>query len=291
MPRRSNNRYPTLRRRRRRTLIAAVALLCVCALAYALMGAGSPWTARGGEAPTEDEQSPANGSAANTEEKGVVEATGRDSARYAPTPDRPLPRPEESCDDPRVLVGKENALPPDYQPDDLASLTAYGVPSYSPDGGDLLVRQGSLEPLAELISDANSDGRELLVLSAFRSYAEQQQNFAHFTGIYGEDAEIVSAPPGQSQHQLGTTIDFTNAEVGYDLLPAFKKTSASKWLEENAWRHGFIITYPDGDEQGTGRQHEPWEYRYVGEGLAERIHESDMSLREFLTKEGVRPLC
>lgn len=292
MPRRSNSRYRTRRIRRRRVFAAALLLLCAFAIAYALVSFDRPWTAAsGGEAPAEDrvdKEGSADGSAANMAETGAVEATGRDSDGDAPTPDPPLPPPEESCDDPRVLVGKENALPPDYQPDDLASLTARGVPTY---GGEQLVRRAAMKPLAELISAANSDGQELLVLSAFRSYTEQKQNFAHFTGIYGDDAEIVSAPPGQSQHQLGTTVDFTNAEVNYELLPAFGKTSASKWLEDNAWKHGFIITYPKGDKQGTGRQHEPWEYRYVGEKLAERIHESDLSLREFLTEEGVRPLC
>ncbi len=287
MPRRSDSQYSALRsrRRRRRIFATTLTLLCVCVAAYALVSFDRPWTAAsGGEPPPEDKEGPA----ANMAEKGAVEATGRESEEDAPTPDPPLPPPEESCDDPRVLVGKGNALPPDYQPNDLASLTAYGVPTY---GGEQLIRQAAMEPLAELISDANSDGHELLVLSAFRSYAEQQQNFAHFTGIYGDDAEIVSAPPGQSQHQLGTTVDFTNAEVNYELLPAFGETDASKWLEDNAWKYGFIITYPDGDEQGTGRQWEPWEYRYVGTGLAKQIHERDMSLREFLTEKGVRPLC
>ncbi|MGH3090153.1 MAG: M15 family metallopeptidase, partial [Rubrobacteraceae bacterium] len=123
------------------------------------------------------------------------------------------------------------------------------------------------------------------------SYFEQQQNFTHFTGIYGDDAEIVSAPPGQSQHQLGTTVDFTNAEVGYQLLPSFGETSASEWLEKNARKYGFVITYPNGDEQKTGRQWEPWEYRFVGVKTAKEIHESDLSLREYLIEEGVKPVC
>lgn len=267
-------------------MLAAVALLCAAAVAYALMGAGSPWTSQSGENPSDGGE----GSAANPVETGAVEATGKETSEDRERPSPPLPPPEESCDDPRVLVGKRHALPPDYRPNDLASLANYGVPTLPP-SGEFLIRREAAEPLGELISAAGSSGHELVVLSAYRSYAEQQQNFAHFTGIYGEDAEIVSAPPGQSQHQLGTAVDFTNAEVNYELLPSFGETDAGKWLEKNAWKHGFIITYPDGDEQGTGRQWEPWEYRYVGDGLAKDIHESGMSLREFLTEEGVRPLC
>lgn len=258
-------------------------LVCACVAAYALVEANRPTA--GGGSPAEETEA----STANMVEARATEETGREEAGNRTGSEEPAPG--ESCDDPRVLVGKRHELPPDYQPEDLAPLAAYGVPTYAPNGDDLLVRRGALDPLAELISAASSDSQELVVLSAYRSYAEQHQNFAHFTTVYGEDAEIVSAPPGQSQHQLGTTIDFTNAEVGYELLPAFGDTSASKWLEENAWKHGFIITYPDGDEHGTGRQWEPWEYRYVGAELAKKIHDSELSLREFLTEEGVRPLC
>lgn len=264
------------RRRRRRAIAATLALVCVLAVVYGVVEANSSQPTRGDEAPV---------TRADTVEVASEET---EPSRGTAVPEEPLPPPAESCDDPRVLVGKRHPLPPTYEPGDLVSLMAGGVPTY---GNDQFVRSEALEPLSNLVSKAASDGQELIVLSAYRSYFEQQQNFAHFTGIYGEDAEIVSAPPGQSQHQLGTTVDFTNAEVGYQLLPAFGQTSASNWLEENAWRYGFVITYPDGDEQGTGRQWEPWEYRYIGEDLAERVYESDKSLREFLTEEGVRPLC
>jgi zinc D-Ala-D-Ala carboxypeptidase len=290
MPRRASDiRYSAARRRRRRRRVfaAAATILCLCVAAYAFVSLDRPWTtASSGETPAED-----GSSTANMVETSAVEDTGDPpggSDENSPSSKKPLPPPKKSCDDPRVLVGKGSALPPGYEPDDLVSLTAYGVPVY---GGDQFVRRGAAKPLAKLASAAASDGHELLVSSAYRSYFDQQQNFAHFTGIYGDDAEIVSAPPGQSQHQLGTTVDFTNAEVGYQLLPAFGETGASKWLEDNAWRHGFVITYPNGDEQGTGRQWEPWEYRHVGKNLAEEIHDSGMSLREFLTEEGVRPLC
>jgi D-alanyl-D-alanine carboxypeptidase len=259
-------------------LAAVVALVCVSAVVYGFMAID-----RTQNLGSEDSSTTAETSTVSSED-----STPEEPAKETTRASASLPPPEESCDDPRVLVGKRRALPPGYEPGDLVSLMAYGVPIY---GNDQLLRLEAVEPLSDLVSAAASEGHELLVISAYRSYAEQQQNFAHFTGVYGEDAEIVSAPPGQSQHQLGTTVDFTNAEVGYQLLPAFGETDASKWLEENAWRHGFIITYPDGDEQGTGRQWEPWEYRYVGDGLAEEIHESDMSLREFLTEEGVRPRC
>lgn len=273
--------------RRRRAFISIFMLLFISAAIYTLLERNQPWKLQSDEAPAQTE---ANLTPPETTER---EATKREDTKRETTVEKAdaslLPPPEESCDSLKVLVGRKHALPPDYQPKDLVSLSARGVPTAGSDYH--MIRRVAAEPLGELVSAAASDGEALIVLSAYRSYARQRQNFAHFTGVYGEDAEEVSAPPGQSQHQLGTTVDFTNAEVNYQLLPTFGKTSASKWLEDNAWKHGFIITYPDNDEAGTGRQWEPWEYRFVGVETAKRVHESGLSLRKYLVKVGVRPRC
>jgi hypothetical protein len=59
-----------------------------------------------------------------------------------------LPAPEESCDDLRVLVDRSHPLPPDYAPDDLVPLWAYGVPTLG--GGEMLLRREAVERLSSL---------------------------------------------------------------------------------------------------------------------------------------------
>ncbi len=200
-----------------------------------------------------------------------------------------LPAPEESCDHLRVLVDRSHTLPPDYVPEDLVPLWAYGVPTLG--GGEMLLRREAAEHLSSLVSDAAADGEELVVASAYRSYADQQASYARLTSIYGTDAGEMSALPGHSQHQLGTAVDFTNAAAGYELWQPFGNTSASWWLREHAPEHGFILAYPYGQETETGYQWEPWHYRYVGAKNAERLAESGLSLQEFLAREGVLPRC
>lgn len=199
------------------------------------------------------------------------------------------PPPKKSCDGFRVLVDRNNPLPSTYAPQDLGSLLAGNVPTT---GEDMLLRAGAIPPLARMSVNAAADGEELVVISAYRSYADQRSTFAYYSSIYGPgDVEMVSAPPGQSQHQLGTTVDFSNAQVGYELLPAFGDTSASRWLEKKAWKYGYVNTYPEGEESGTGRQYESWEYRYVGPDTAREIHDKKISLRIFLKDEGFPPRC
>src|SRR3712207_4276949 len=60
-----------------------------------------------------------------------------------------MPAPEESCDDPRVLVDRSHALPPYYVPQDLEPLWAYGVPTLG--GGEMLLRREAAEHLGHLV--------------------------------------------------------------------------------------------------------------------------------------------
>jgi len=192
----------------------------------------------------------------------------------------------ETCDDERVLVDRSHTLPPDYVPEDLVSLRDNGVPTLG--DREMLLRREAASHLEDLVSAA--DGEELVVASAFRSYADQQVSYGRLKSIYGAGADAMSATPGHSQHQLGTAVDFTNAAVAYQVGRRFGYTSASGWLLEHAPEHGFVLAYPPGgDESGYGW--EPWHYRYVGVRNAERLERSGLSLQGFLAREGVLPDC
>ncbi|MBO9532225.1 MAG: transglycosylase SLT domain-containing protein [Solirubrobacteraceae bacterium] len=114
-----------------------------------------------------------------------------------------------------------------------------------PDGGSyagpLAIRQGQrMRPDVALAFDrlnaaATADGRPLVIVSAFRSDAEQAALFAAHP-----DPKWV-APPGKSLHRLGTELD---------LGPS----SAYGWLAANAKRFGFLQRY----------SWEAWHYGFVG---------------------------
>ena len=50
----------------------------------------------------------------------------------------------------------------------------------------------------------------------------------------------------------------------------FGDTKAYQWLLENAYKYGFILSYPEGNDY---YQFEPWHFRFVGKSLAKRLHE------------------
>ena len=85
-----------------------------------------------------------------------------------------------------------------------------------------------------------------------------------------------------SKHGLGLAVDIV--DEGYRATDDKQaETPTAQWLEENAWKYGFIQRYPPDTEEITGFGWHPWHYRYVGEGIAESIHSLGITLEEYLS--------
>ena len=107
-----------------------------------------------------------------------------------------------------------------------------------------------------------------------------------------ETASILSAPPGFSEHQLGTTIDFSSHElpgiVGEPEIQFhtyFYQTSEGIWLADNAHQYGFALSYPREAFELTGFYYEPWHFRYVGIELATMLYENGTFLTDYLLSQ------
>ena len=70
--------------------------------------------------------------------------------------------------------------------------------------------------------------------------------------------------PGADEHQTGLAVNFVgeNAEAKFS-------TPVLEWMREHCAEYGFILRYPEGREEYTGRDPEPGHFRYVGEVAAE----------------------
>ncbi|MDA3951613.1 MAG: M15 family metallopeptidase [Spirochaeta sp.] len=163
----------------------------------------------------------------------------------------------ETAPDLLPLVDKTHLLPADYEPDDLVPLTTY-ADRLTLNKDDLSLRAALMPDLLAMVDAAAAEGITLDISSSYRSYAYQEWLFGYWVEQLGrEEAERVSARPGSSQHQLGTTLDFGSVTV------AFAEHPAGIWLAENAWRFGFSLSYPAGYESLTGYACEPWHFRWI----------------------------
>lgn len=121
--------------------------------------------------------------------------------------------------------------------------------------------------LEDMLEDALKDGVKLWVVSAYRSWGEQANLKGAYTVHYGSGANTFSADQGYSEHQLGTTVDFTTEGLGGG-LDGFQGTKAYTWLTDNAHKYGFTLSYPPNNAYYV---FEPWHWRYVGVDLAKDL--------------------
>lgn len=125
----------------------------------------------------------------------------------------------------------------------------------------------------------------------FRSYATQNALYNSYVYSYGQNyANRISARPGTSEHQLGLAMDIQDGTNYGTLNTAFEYTKASKYLQKNAHKYGFIIRYLKGKEHITGFMYEPWHIRYVGTTHAKRIKYNNVTLEEYFGIQGKKKL-
>lgn len=131
------------------------------------------------------------------------------------------------------------------------------------------IHQSVLPFLENMLRDAESNGISLKIVSAYRSFSEQSYLKLNYKVTYGAGtANQFSADQGYSEHQLGTTLDFTTEKLGSSFTN-FDNTDSYKWLLENAYKYGFVLSYP---ENNAFYQFEPWHWRFVGKKLANRMY-------------------
>jgi D-alanyl-D-alanine carboxypeptidase len=182
-----------------------------------------------------------------------------------------------------TLVDWVLTLGPSYKPPDLVSVREGGV------GGGGLIRKVVIADLKAMAAAAKKNGTPLVAWSPYRSYKQQETLFNGYAGwnsttrTYSnyDSAVNFSARPGHSEHQLGLTIDFV--AVGDDGLTSnWEVTRTGGWMAKNAWKYGWIMSYPKGKQDLVCYSYEPWHYRYVGRDLAKKIHDSGLTQREYL---------
>jgi D-alanyl-D-alanine carboxypeptidase len=182
---------------------------------------------------------------------------------------------------PRTLLDTIYRLPSSYGPSDLVSTSNAGI------NGGYYVRGFVIADLAQMAAAARDAGAPIGVASAYRSYSTQASTFNAWVSETGyDDALLFSARAGHSEHQLGTTLDFKSAGGPDPWDVNFGSTAAGSWLHANAWRYGFVMSYPYGSTPVTCYGYEPWHYRYFGRELATAIHESGATSREYLWDHG-----
>ncbi len=124
--------------------------------------------------------------------------------------------------------------------------------------------------LETMFAAAEKDGvSHFRINSGYRNEKEQNRLFKQMGDEY-------ALPAGYSEHNLGLSVD-----IGSTLME-MSKAPEGEWLQNNAWRYGFVLRYPKNKTEITGIRYEPWHFRYVGLPHSAIMQQKNLVLEEYL---------
>lgn len=185
-----------------------------------------------------------------------------------------------------LLVNKKTLLESDFVPNDLVAVEDTWK--------DIQLVKTAEKALEAMFIEMRAAGyANVFVTSAYRSYAYQSSLFnTYINNEMAADPSLseaearekvlrYSAQPGTSEHQTGLCVDLMVNGMT-DLDESFADYPVYEWLQENAWKFGFILRFPEDKVDITGYDFEPWHYRFVGRYDAYMIHTAGLCLEEYV---------
>ena len=122
----------------------------------------------------------------------------------------------------------------------------------------------------KMVEAAHKDGvNHFMINSGYRDFEEQAL-------LYQEKGSDYALPAGYSEHNLGLSLDIGSTQM------EMSKAPEGKWLQENAWKYGFVLRYPKDKTAITGIQYEPWHFRYVGLPHSAIMQKNNDTLEQYL---------
>ncbi|HHT7238986.1 MULTISPECIES: D-alanyl-D-alanine carboxypeptidase family protein [Bacillus] len=135
---------------------------------------------------------------------------------------------------------------------------------------NLRLSKDIVKKFLNVVDAAGKDGvQHFLMSSGYRDFQEQSK-------LYKEMGSDYALPAGYSEHNLGLSLDVGSTQKKMEKAPE------GKWIEENVWKHGFVLRYPKNKSDITGIQYEPWHIRYVGLPHSAIMQKKNLTLEEYL---------
>ena len=146
------------------------------------------------------------------------------------------------------------------------------VGKYRQTDREVKLRAEAAEALLGLMTQARAAGVAIIPISGFRTIAYQESLFQRAVVKYGSEDAAVRwvGRAGHSEHHTGLVVDLGDEDdPTCDVEPPFEETPAFHWLQENAARFGFELSFPRNNPRGVN--YEPWHWRFVGTPKAKQI--------------------
>lgn len=152
-----------------------------------------------------------------------------------------------------ILVDPTHVLPADYSPQDMTTQLKSGWPKQAQ------LRREAMDNMNAMIAAAKKDNTTLVPISTYRTWKYQNGLYQRNLARNGGKPTGYVARAGESQHHLGTAVDFNTVSPKDENIPALV------WLRKHAGEYGFSLSFPKGAEaeKESGYPYEAWHYRYI----------------------------
>jgi zinc D-Ala-D-Ala carboxypeptidase len=152
--------------------------------------------------------------------------------------------------------GKSRGLPLQVE---VTRLVSIGT---RPEGGEIELTPQAADAWTRMRDAASLEGLALVAISGFRSVRRQEEIIRDKLSAgqtIGSILETVAAP-GYSEHHTGCAIDI-GLPGEEPLTEDFGGTAEYRWLEANAGKFGFVLSYPKGNPHGIVYESWHWCFR------------------------------
>lgn len=171
-----------------------------------------------------------------------------------------------------LLVNKDHPVPPEAEASGAVNLSKHLelVNGFVLLDNSIRLSPNLAQTFSTMIEAAKLDGvNRFMISSGYRDEKEQ-------SALYKKMGPNYAMPAGYSEHNLGLSLDIGSTRG------KMEHAAEGKWLQNNAWKYGFIVRYPEDKTAITGIRNEPWHFRYVGLPHSAIMEEKAFVLEEYL---------
>lgn len=154
---------------------------------------------------------------------------------------------------------------------DLVNVEEKRSSSYTVNSSDIMLDETAIINLNQFISEFSTlyGKTDIKVDGGYRSKEEQDSKYSNGSSIFAG---------GYSDYHTGRSVDLYMD----DMKSYYVASGDYAWINENAYKYGFILRYPEGKMDATGINPRAYTFHYVGVPHSYYMNENKLCLEEYV---------
>lgn len=146
--------------------------------------------------------------------------------------------------------------------------------SYTADNADIMLDDKAVSQLNEFISEFSTlyGKTDVKIEGGYRSKEEQESKYSNGSSIFAG---------GYSDYHTGRSFDICiTPEEG--MQSYYVASGDYAWINDNAYKYGFVLRYPEGKMDATGVNPRAYTFHYTGIPHSYYMNENNICLEEYV---------